>query len=94
MLNISPINFTRITNNFAKANQPIKQGLAQDVFVKSTNKALLLVEIIQKPTCIKNAFGKNKHQFLYFGATLKKDIKTGQITGIDKNAFNSTWQVL
>ena len=37
MLNISPINFTRITNNFAKANQPIKQGLAQDVFVKSTN---------------------------------------------------------
>ena len=37
MLNISPINFTKITNNFAKANQPIKQGLTQDVFVKSTN---------------------------------------------------------
>ena len=37
MLNISPINFTRITNNFAKANQPIKQGLAQDFFVKNTN---------------------------------------------------------
>ena len=64
------------------------------VFVKSTNKALLLVEIIQKNTCIKDAFGKNKHQFLYVGATLKQDIKTGQITGIDKNSFNSTWQVI
>ncbi|MBR5304234.1 MAG: hypothetical protein IKU37_05345 [Candidatus Gastranaerophilales bacterium] len=37
MLNISPINFTKITNNFARANQPINQGLTRDVFVKSTN---------------------------------------------------------
>ena len=63
------------------------------VYVKSTNKALLLVEIIKQPSCIQHAFGYNKHQFLYKGATLKKDINTGKITGIDKYAFDKTWQV-
>lgn len=64
------------------------------IFIRSNNKALLLVEVIEIPTCIENAFGKNIHQFLYPGATLKKDHKTKQITGIDKESFDSTWKVL
>ena len=71
----------------------IVKTLKNCVYVKSTNKALLLVEIINQPSCIQNAFGNNKHQFLYKGATLKKDIKTGKVTGIDKHAFDTTWEV-
>jgi len=62
--------------------------------VKSNNKALLLVEEIKKPTCIKNAWGEGSHQFLFEGATLKKDFKTGKITGIEKDAFLNTWVIL
>lgn len=80
-------------DNLQNYGYEIVKSTKKHVFVKSTNKAHLLVEIIQKPTCIKNAFGENNHQFLYPKATLKKDIKTGQISGIDKNAFDTTWQV-
>lgn len=81
-------------DDIEKYDYEIVERGQNNVFVKSTNKAILLVEIIQKPTCIKNAFGENNHQFLYKGATLKKDIKTNQISGIDKSAFNTTWQIL
>ena len=64
------------------------------VFVRSNNKALLLVGCIEKNSAIKNAFGNGVHQFLYKGATLKKDLKTGTITGIDKQAFETTWTIL
>lgn len=37
MLNVSPINFARINNNFKKEQTTINQGLTQDIFVKSTS---------------------------------------------------------
>ncbi len=62
--------------------------------VKSTKLSSLLPEIITIPTCIKDAWGKGSHQFLFMGATLKKDIDSGKITGIDKGAFDETWEIL
>lgn len=62
------------------------------VLVKSTKTAKLLPESIQQPTCIKNAWGEGQHQFLFTGATLKKDDK-GNVTGIDKEAFDATWEI-
>lgn len=62
------------------------------VLVKSTNVAKLLHEIIQQPTCIKNAWGEGQHQFLFQGATLKQN-ENGNITGIDKTAFDATWEI-
>jgi len=57
-------------------------------------KSKLLIECIKKPTCIKNVWGEKAHQFLFNGATLKQDGKTGKVTGIEKEAFDTTWQVL
>lgn len=62
------------------------------VLVKSTKTAKLLHEVIQEPTCIKNAWGSGQHQFLFVGATLKKD-ESGNVTGIDKQAFDATWEI-
>lgn len=62
------------------------------ILVKSTATAKLLHEIIQQPTCIKNAWGEGQHQFLFAGATLKQDDK-GHVTGIDKEAFDATWEI-
>lgn len=64
------------------------------VTVRSTDKARILHEVVDRPTCIKDAWGKGAHQFLLPGATLKKDPKTGKVTGIDKKAFDETWEVL
>jgi hypothetical protein len=74
--------------------EPFKFGKNIAVKVKSTNKAYLLQEIIEIPTCIKDAWGKGAHQFLYQGATLKKEINSGKVTGIEKEAFDNTWEVL
>lgn len=63
------------------------------IIIQSNNEALLLFDIITCPTCIKNAWGEGKHQYLYEGAVLKKDLKSGKVTGIDKNAFEKTWEV-
>ena len=51
-------------------------------------------EIIIIPTCIKDAWGVGAHQFLFKGATLKKDLKSGKVTGIDKFAFDETWEII
>lgn len=64
------------------------------VNIKSNNKGFLLVGAVDKPCVIENAFGEGQHQFLYPGATLKMDVNTGKITGIDKEAFENTWEVL
>lgn len=59
--------------------------------------AQLLVEVVQEPVCIKNAWGPgedlNNHQFLYKGATLKVDPKSGAITGINSEGFEK-WELL
>ena len=62
------------------------------VLVKSTTTAKLLHEIIQEPTCIKDAWGEGQHQFLFSGATLKQG-DNGRVTGIDKEAFDATWEI-
>ena len=64
------------------------------VVVRSNNKALLLVGCVEENSAIKNAFGDGKPQYLYEGATIKKDIKTGNISGIDRAAFENTWEIL
>ena len=88
------------TGNTFKFNEVNKYGYEivesknDYLVVRSNNKALLLVEEVKKPTCKKNGWGKDAHLFLIEGATLKKDIKTGQITGIEKTAFLNTWLIL
>ena len=62
------------------------------VRVKSSRTAKLLHEAVEQPTCIKDAWGKDQHQFLFVGATLKKD-DNGNVTGIDKEAFDATWEI-
>ena len=66
----------------------------ETINVKSTSKALVLPEIVDRPTCIKDAWGEGAHQFLSSGATLKQDPKDGKVTGIDKTAFDNTWELL
>ena len=62
--------------------------------VISNKYAKLLKEIILIPTCIKNAWGEGSHQFLSKGATLKRDLETGAITGISKDSFDRTWEIV
>ncbi len=61
------------------------------VRVKSTAKSKLLHEAVEEPTCIKDAWGEGQHQFLFEGATLKLN-NNGSVTGIDKEAFDATWE--
>lgn len=61
--------------------------------IKSTSVSKLLVEAVQDPTCIKDAWGEGQHQFLFKGATLKFN-DDGHVTGIDKEAFDATWEVM
>lgn len=61
--------------------------------IKNTKVARILPEVITEPTCIKDAWGEGSHQFLFEGATLKQDPESKKITGIDKNAFDATWEV-
>lgn len=72
----------------------VQERTADYVVVRSNNKGLLLVGCVDQKCAIKNAFGDGQPQFLYEGATIKKDIKTGNISGIDKKAFESTWAIL
>lgn len=69
-----------------------KESIA--VKVKSTKTFKVLPGIIIIPTCIKDAWGKGMHQFLFDGAALKKDMETGKVTGIERGAFESTWELI
>lgn len=50
--------------------------------------------VIIIPTCIKDVWGSGRHQFLFEGASLKKNPETKKVTGIDKEAFDNTWEVI
>ena len=63
------------------------------VKVKSTASAKILPEAVTQDVCVKDAWGPGQHQFLYKGATLKQG-NNGVVTGIDKSAFDATWEVL
>ncbi len=62
------------------------------VRVKNTQTSRILHEVIDRPTCIKDSWGEGAHAFLYEGATLK-DNGGGRVTGIDKEAFDNTWEI-
>jgi hypothetical protein len=62
------------------------------VRVKSAQVSRLLHEAVHEPTCIKDAWGAGQHQFLFKGATLKLN-GNGAVTGIDKTAFDATWEI-
>lgn len=79
---------------YEKSTDVFLQDGKPAVKVKSTKLASLLPEIISVPTCIKAAWGVGAHQFLFAGATLKKDNETGKVTGIDKEAFDRTWEII
>jgi hypothetical protein len=64
-----------------------------EIRVKNKKSFKILHEAIKKPSCIKNAWGKGQHQYLFPGATLKLN-DNGTVTGIDKSAFDSTWEIL
>ena len=64
-----------------------------EVRVKSTTTARILPEAVQEDIAIKDAWGPGQHQYLYKGATLKAGTN-GLVTGIDKSAFDATWEVL
>ena len=92
--NGTPIMFDDLENfGFEVTCEPFQFSDNIAVKVKSTNKAYLLQEIIEIPTCIKDAWGKGDHQFLFKGATLKKEINSGKVTGIEKEAFDKTWEI-
>lgn len=63
------------------------------VKVKSTAAAKILPEAVAEDLCVKDAWGPGQHQFLYKGATLKLG-GNGVVTGIDKSAFDATWEVM
>lgn len=60
--------------------------------VKNGAAARLLHEAVREASCIADAWGPGKHQFLFEGATLKLN-DDGRITGIDKSAFDATWEL-
>ena len=53
----------------------------------------VLHEVVTKPTCIKDSWGSGQHQFLFPGASLKRN-EYGRVTGIDKESFDATWEVI
>lgn len=62
------------------------------VRVKNGATFKILPEAIESPSCIKDAWGAGHHQYLYPGATLKLN-DNGLVTGIDKSAFDATWEI-
>ena len=87
--------FDKITDyGYEITEEPYQFNDNTAIKVKSTNKAKVLPEIITIPTCIKDAWGEGAHQFLFEGATIKQDLLTGKVTGIDKEAFDQTWEIL
>lgn len=74
--------------------EAIDNGSLDDwMLVKSTKTAYLMPQVIQTPSCIKDAWGQEQHQFLFQGATLKLD-DSGKVTGIDHDAFEATWEII
>lgn len=63
------------------------------VRVKSNATFKILHEAVASPTCVRDAWGPGQHAFLHAGATLKLNAN-GSVSGIDKTAFDATWEVL
>jgi hypothetical protein len=69
-------------------DDPVNGGIR----IKSTKSFKILHEAVEKPTCIKNAWGTGQHVFLFAGASLKLH-DDGHVSGIDKSAFDRTWEM-
>ncbi len=63
------------------------------VVIRTPAVAQILPRAVDRPTCIRDVWGQGAHQFLYPGATLKRN-GGGQIAGIAKDAFEATWEIL
>lgn len=63
------------------------------VRVRSTAASKILHEAVEEACCIKDSWGPGKHQYLHPGATLKR-ADDGRVTGIDKSAFDATWEIM
>jgi hypothetical protein len=72
------------------ANGTLQSG---QVRVKNASAFKILHEVVDDDICIKDAWGKGQHQFLYKGASLKLNAN-GMVTGIDKSAFDATWEII
>lgn len=60
-------------------------------YYRPNGKAVpILHEVIDRHSVIKNAYGEGQHAFFSPGATLKCD--NGNVSGIDKVAFDFTWK--
>ena len=59
------------------------------VRVRNTAVSKILHEAVEEPTCIRHAWGDT---FYSPGATLKLNAN-GSISGIDKEAFDATWEI-
>ncbi len=62
--------------------------------VKNNSQNKVLYEVIKEPTVIKNNFGDSKHQFLFLGASLLKNVKTNKVKGVAKIPFDNTYKIL
>lgn len=82
-------------DEFLKRGYEVTSGsmAAGEVRVRSTATSKILPEAVTEDLCIADAWGPGKHQYLYKGATLKLN-PDGHVTGIDKSAFDATWEVV
>lgn len=60
--------------------------------IRNASQFRILHEVIDQPTCLKDAWGEGQHVFLYPGASLKLN-DNGSVSGIDKEAFDNTWKL-
>lgn len=83
-------------DDLEKAGYQIEERLADGSVRVKSPVAQLLVGVVGKRICIKNAWGgddlSENHQFLSAGATLKKSL-SGTVTGMDAKGFEK-WELL
>jgi len=63
------------------------------VIVKNGTSFRLRLGAVDRPSCIRDAWGPDQHQFLAAGAVLKRN-GDGSVTGIDRAAFDATWEIV
>lgn len=82
-------------DSFLKKGYEITGGSIEsgEVMVQGTVTSKILHEAVTEDMGVKDAWGKGLHQYLYKGATLKIS-ESGQVIGIDKAAFDATWEIL
>ncbi len=71
----------------------VKGGVRDSIAFYRPNKVEDVAhEVVTQNTVIFDAYGEGQHQYLTIGATLK--IKGDRVTGINKEAFDNTWELI